>query len=443
MKGTIRTGVVLMLAIALFAVAASATVTTNTIIVTPSNPQGWTWLATSFSHPPSQFPAACGFSVSPPGSENAPGAGHGAFWGNVGNFLGDSAGVDHMNQVFLGTNNYNNIKLSDISRLYYRSFTANYWTGVGAVDSHLPKVGWHIELAVSKNSSGTSPTRYLQYRPYDGVEANPVADPWQQKAVPFSGEPGAGDCGGKYNVYNGQECMCTLSPSFGNGVWVDYVGINYDSTKPFVGDWANVLHKYSGAKIMSGPGYYPWPYNSPYTGENPTQTGFSFVLGTPKNESGSINMTWADCLNEACWLDYLVIAYTKDGQSYEDHVYFRPDPTPGRVLSPVGKTFEKTILDKDKGWRGNIWALTGKVMASPAPSHDSMGFVYFYIQDGSPGGADIKVRVKMIGDETNQFLPTPGDTVRVQGVLHRQGFANSVPDLFCDWNDFKMVEVAH
>ena len=122
MKGKFCRSIIVMLA-AVLGLSAGAYAVVNTIIITPDNEaaMGWTHYVTIFSDAPTQYPAACGFSVAPVGSQNAPGVGHGAFYGMTGNTqITDPPGqgmLDVGGQVYIGTNNYSGIKLSDITTL--------------------------------------------------------------------------------------------------------------------------------------------------------------------------------------------------------------------------------------------------------------------------------------------------------------------------------------
>lgn len=423
MRLRVCTGIILMLAAVLVSSVAYGAI--NTIVITPDNEaaMGWTHLATSMVYN-TQYPAACGFSVAPLGTANAPGAGYGGFYGNTSNYLQG----DRVNQVFLGTNNYSTVKLSDIRKLYYRSFVADYNTFDG---DHYPRTPWQLQLAVTKSASYTNPTRYLMYRGWDGVtDDSSVSYPYQQKAVPYSGEFPED---GHYMTFNGQDCY-----TGGNGAWVDFVGANYDTTKPFVGDWPNVLRKYSGGKILAGTGYYPstWSLHTT-TGANPTETCLTFVIGSPGDEAGaSISLAWADNHAMTAWLDYFVIGYNKNSdpaQYTEDWIYFRPSPTPGTVTTNHKSMFDKNIIDNPKGWKGNYFVVSGKVLGSPVPT--SKGFT---LADGS--GTGIKIRVKMTEDMG--WGPSENDWVRVKGVLHRFGFATTPPDIFVHPDDFSYLEVA-
>lgn len=426
MRRTIGTSIVMMLAL-LLGLSVMANAAVSTIVVTPSTMDslGWRYTATAVTHPPTQVGASCAFSVAPTGTTDVPGYGEGAFWGNTGNY----AENDKVNQVFLGTNNYSGVKLSDITKLYYRSFTADFETFMAARYSRTP---WQLQLAISKNASGTNPTRYLMYRGWDGVadDSSPTY-PYQQKCVPYSGEF---PYDGKYMVFNGQDCY-----TGGNGAWVDFVGVNYDLTKPFVGDWPNVLRKYAGGQIMEGSGYYPgtW-YHQIVTGENPNLTCLSFVLGNPHNEAGvSLSLSWGDNFKVSAWLDYFVIGYNKNGdpaQYTEDWIYFRPDPTPGKVAMNNSATYDRGILNNPLGSTGNTVVVFGTVDSIPAPSSR-----LFRITDGSGSGE--KVSVKLLGDGM-EFPPDPGAYVRVEGVLHTYGAPGSPSYIFVHPDDVIVVQEA-
>lgn len=412
--------------------AAHAASTTNVIVVTPENMEamGWTSLATQLKKQAdipelSMYEARCGFSVVPEGAVDLPGYGPGGFWMNTGNYQLELT-LDKVNQVFLGTNNYSNIKLSDIRKLYYKAFSADYNT----FDfSHYPRTPIALQLAVTKNASSTAPNRYLMYRGWDPlIDASTPEYPYLQKIQHYSGES---PYDGNYMRFNGQDCY-----TGGNGAWIDFVGQNYDGTKPFIGDWPNVLRKYAGGKILAGSGYYPdsW-YHTQYPGENPIRSCLSFVLGTPHDEPGdSISIKWGDNINQCAWLDYFVIGYNKDSdpnQYTEDWIYFRPDPTPGRVATTIKSAWDSVILHKPLGWKGNTFVLYGKVLENPAPNGGR-----FTIEDGS--GTGYKVRVKITGDWM-EFYPVAGSFVRVEGVLHRYGLKSYVPDLFVDADDVLVI----
>lgn len=423
-------GVVVMLALLLgLSAMAYGASTTNIIVITPDNEEamGWRHTATSLVYS-TQYPAECGYSVAPAGTADAPGVGHGGFWGNTGNYWQG----DRVNQVFIGTNNYSGVKLSDIKKLYYRAFTADYPT---FDNNHFPRTPWQLQLAVTKNSSATTPSRYLMYRGWDGLAPDPTeAYPYQQKCVPWSGEF---TNQGHYMTFNGQDCY-----SGGNGAWVDFLGLNFDLRRPFIGDWDNVLRKYAGGKIMQGEGYYPGTW-SLHDGLHPNGTCLSFVIGSPGDETGSsIGLAAVDNFKMCAWLDYFVIGYNKDSdpnQYTEDWIYFRPggqgyDGAPewraGTVASNIKNTWQTAIIDLPRASKGNEFVLTGVVQASPAPTNRM-----FTIYDGS--GSGIKARVKITG--TLEFGPTPGDVVRVKGVLHRFGAPTTVPDLFVHDSDFETI----
>jgi hypothetical protein len=401
------------------AAMAHGAVTTNTIVVTPSNmvAMGWTHKATTLSHLPTQVAAECGFSVAPKGAVDVPVYGQGGFWANTGNYLPEIG--DEVNQVFLGTNNYKDIKLSDITKLEYRAFTADF----PSYDSgHYSKTPWQLQLAISKNGDGTYPSRYLMYRGWDGLITDP-AYPSQQKGVPCSNEfPNNGN----YMLW--KEQYCCSGPDY-NGAWLNYADKNFDGSYPFVGDWDHVLTKYSNTsgtgKLMEGRGYYPgtWhfrvPDNTDPYGANPTETCLSFVLGAPHEEAGSIKMSWHDNFKTCAWLDYFVIGYNAGGDpaNYtEDWIYFRPDPTPGRVAMNNSSSYDKGALDNPLGRTGNTIVLFGKVQSSPAPTSK-----LFKISDGS--GSDKTTTVKV----SESFLaPAVGDYVRVEGVLNRFDASNYI-----------------
>lgn len=429
----IRKSVILMLAALLSVSGAYAAATTNTIVVTPSTAQslGWTYTATQYTRS-TQSPAACGFSVAPVGAVDLPGYGPGGFYGMTGNVLTTDPAdpnyprEDVTNMVLIGTNNYSGIKLSDIKKLYYRAFAVDYTT---FDNNHFSRTPWQLHLAITKNSSGTVPIRYLMYRGWDSVvdDSSPTY-PYQQRIQAYSGES---PWDGNYMRFNGQNCY-----SGGNGAWVDFTGLNYDSTRPFMGDWDNVVRRYAGGKILAGSGYYPatWiPHNN--GGKNATDTCLTFAIGHVGDEKGDVKpngyffeLKWHDNFNLCAWLDYFVIGYNKNSdpnQYTEDWVYFRPDPPTGTVAMRGDNTYQLQILDKPKGWKSHNVVLYGRVLENPTPKN----WIYT-IQDDSGK----KVRVKITGDPG--WGPTAGDYVRVKGVLHRFGFPNAVPDLIADLDDF-------
>jgi hypothetical protein len=438
MERSIGKSIVLLLALVLglSAMAYGATIT-HTIVVTPSTEAalGWTHYVTTFSKAPTMYPAAAGFSVAPAGTFDVPGYGHGAFWGNTGNvqmYQAPGVGMEDVGgQVYFGTNNYSGIPLADIRRLYYRSFTADYNT---FNSTHYSRTPWRLQLAITKNSSYTNPTRYIDYRGYDGVIDDPVNAGWQLDSPGTCEFPNDG----KYAVFNGQNAYDGAGPTF-QGAWVNFQLTDGNGKAPWVGDWAHVVSKYSGGKILAGTGYWPgtWGIHDG-SGHNPSNTCLTFAIGSPGNEggSGSVNQDINDNLNLCAWLDYFVIGYNQGSDYIEDTIYFRPDPTPGTVDTTVKNTYDKSILDNPLGWKGNYFVVCGQVASSPTPGYYPSGCGKFTVIDGVYGK---ELRVRLLGSIGERRLPFSGETVRVKGVLHRFGLETNVPDMFVQWSDFTIL----
>lgn len=286
-------------------------------------------------------------------------------------------GVDPIQKIYLGTNNYSGVALSQITTFkYYTYLDRRGYDGAGGSPDGQPPI---VEIITDSGRDATTvQQRRFVFRPWGWWGGHNVAK----------------------NTWQEWDMMADLTPDR----W-QMVGSNASTNVS--GDWSWVKTRYTA----NGPMTFSTPlvgdYRDYYTDfkyGNQSGTSISIRVGATKASDYLFNqdtMKWVldgGAWRESCWIsgyaDKLVI-----GVDGVETVYDFEKGT-AMVLGIGSGACRDSIMAAAS--QNFFFAVFGQVLADPAPTTTD-----FYLDDGS--GKKIRVIAP------NQ--PTPGDYVRAKGTL--------------------------
>jgi hypothetical protein len=189
------------------------------------------------------------------------------------------SGVTDPGQVWIGTDRYADIKLTDITKLQYTTYT---FYG-GDLPNTVVSEPIQLQLAVMKDLTYY---RFLMYRPW-GL-----------------GRPPGGSPSNRTNFDKWQTFDCLTQ-----GVWYDPLGSDWSGT------WSQLLARYPNAVIKTpcGGSGYKWPLNSICNGVmqfvTGTGTSLNFQVGARASTTTYLTDWYKESVNFSGLLDSFTIAF--------------------------------------------------------------------------------------------------------------------------------------
>lgn len=371
---------------ALALLAASCTYAA-TVVVTPTNMQGWVadvWLGTD----PDATAPSYGFSnlIAPPYTS--------AFQMNSGTSVeGGGPNEGATNEVWLGTNQFNGVKITDVTSLRYSTWTE--WSGNLWVSTVRNPIELQIAIkgdGIPAGAPGDDPSlwMYAIYRPWgdEGPDWNrDLFQTWQ------TWEP----------VNNAHEWVLAYHKV--------PAPLDPDDPANYRFTWDEICTMYPDAKILDPKSWDDCTAGDPWMAPYPEQPYQAATLtGTSVNFQVGARRTWDWMMGGAWWLwsydfvgymDMFTFAYL-DGENevsttFDFESNQAPPPT-GGISNAGAQTAIMAELEKK-----SFVVLWGKVLNNLFTSTE------FLIDDGS--GKYIKV--KCVGHDVY-----PDDIVRVWGTYH-------------------------
>lgn len=293
----------------------------------------------------------------------------------IGSFRFDTeqiTGVDPLQKIYLGTNNYSGVALKDITSFkYYTYLNRRAFGGGGGWPDGQPPM---IEIITDKGSESTDQRRFV-FKPWGWWGGHDVA-------------------GGTWQEWD-------LMADYASPRW-QMIGPNV-GTNVF-GNWSWVKSRYLGDMRFSTPNVGEYTAD-PVAGKHYNQSGtsISIKVGSGKANDNMFNqdaLTWEykAWWRESCWID----AYADKlviGVNGVETVYDFEGGTGMTVAIGTGAARDNIIAAAKDNF---YFVVFGKVMDNPAPTGSE-----FYLEDGS--GKKIRVIA--------QNGAMPGEYWRAQGTL--------------------------
>lgn len=338
----------LSIKLALFAFTALVAISAcsaDTVVVKPSNMQGWVLATVSSAYASFNEPA-------PLDNELAPGA---LYVGCGGAGSSNDGSEGYPGQIWMGTNAYTGKLLSEITELKYSTWTSNSGiykpTGTAWYDRWSgPRQPIGLRLVVDPQIPGEN-VRMLYYRPR-GNEFAPYVDD-----------------DGLVNMWVNHDCML-------QGYWVD---INLGSSY-WNGSWSALLSRYPNGKIVQPtlqPGNGQWPEAIPPNTPNACSLSLQWggeMYGLNNVPSVPAKNWWRESCNGIAWADNVRI-----GANGETTVYDFESDNPGNVVFTNTKFVHDLVSYRTRNMHNYVVA--GKV-TEPLTSYKKPG--EFWVSDGSP-----------------------------------------------------------
>lgn len=368
-----------MLAATLVSAACAATVE-----VKPSSMNGWVADAFKGQDPGASTPTyAFTNNAAPPYRD--------AFYMNLGfSIQGGGPNEEATNEIWFGTNQFNGVKVSDITTLEYSTFTefsGNLWESHTSMPIRLVltvKTDGQPDNFPPSEREAEGPKNWivLMFSPWD-PENGPALRTWDRS--PY----------GMWQTWNVRAGVLYVGMDPNDNMWQTW----YEFVNNYPNATLEFPHTYADNLAASGffdPWKAPYPAESRYNAATLTGTSLSFQAGARRTFDGDFGGAWwKEQIGLKGYVDMLKIGVSGNETTFD----FQADTPPGPFYTTNNKNAVAPIMSNAE--KRNHFTVFGKIVAD-------IGGYEFMIDDGS--GVGIKLKAPGLS-------VLIGDYVKASGLL--------------------------